>query len=279
MRLLLIKRFRFFITAGLVVYLAVCPLNLSYAMTFEISKADTLLIAQRVFKNECDAEKDCLIEWNAGEDFLSLGLGHFIWYPANAPGIFNESFRSYLQYARQAGERLPVWLGKTPFPSCPWMSRKQFLNSKESKQYQDIADFMIKTKQCQADYLIENTKRSLPKIIDAAPGDQRLRITKYLSQLSSNTQGLYAIIDYVNFKGSGIGNNERYQGEGWGLLQVLQGMRDRPTSQETLAEFVRSARDVLKHRVFIAPMDRHEEKWLPGWLSRIDTYFVIANNS
>jgi hypothetical protein len=159
------------------------------------------------------------------------------------------------------------------------LSRKQFLSSKESKQYQDILDFMIRTKHCQADYIIENTKRSLQNIIDAAPGDQHLRITNYLSQLSGNSQGLYAIIDYVNFKGAGIGGSETYQGEGWGLFQVLQGMRDRPTSQEALAEFVRSAKEVLKHRVVIAPIDRHEERWLPGWLSRIDTYLVIENHT
>ena len=256
----------------LVIYLVICLSNLSYAMTLEISKADTSLIAKRVFKNECNVEKDCLLEWNVGEDFLSLGLGHFIWYPQNAPGISQESFKSYLQYAREAGERLPVWLDKTPFPSCPWLSREQFLNSKGSKQYQDMADFMIKTKHCQADYIIENAKRLFQKIIDAAPQDQRLRITKYLSQLSSNAQGLYAIIDYVNFKGAGTGDSEKFQGEGWGLLQVLQGMRDMPASQGTLAEFVRSAKDVLKRRVLFSPLDRHEGKWLAGWLRRIDTY-------
>ena len=263
----------------LVFYLAVCSWNLSYAMTFEISKADTLLIAKRVFKNECSKERKCLLEWNVGENFLSLGLGHFIWYPSNAPGIFQESFRSYLQYARDKGESLPVWLDKTPFPPCPWTSREQFLSSKESKQYQDILDFMTRTKHCQADYLIENSKRSFPKIIDAAPADQRLRITKYLSQLSGNAQGLYAIIDYANFKGTGIGASERFQGEGWGLLQVLEGMRDMQASHDILAEFVRSAKDVLKRRVFMSPMDRHEQRWLLGWLNRIDTYLVIENNS
>ena len=31
---------------------------------------------------------ECLIEWGAGEDFLSLGLEHFIWYPRNSSNIF-----------------------------------------------------------------------------------------------------------------------------------------------------------------------------------------------
>jgi hypothetical protein len=256
----------------LVIYITFFALNLSHAMTFEISKADTLLMAQRVFKNECSVEKDCLLEWNKGEDFLSLGLEHFIWFPGNSSSIFKDSFRSYLQYARKAGERLPVLLDKTPLPACLWSSRNQFLTSKESQQYQDIVDFMVKTKNCQADYLIETAKHSLQKIIDAAPGSQRSRIIKYISQLSSNAQGLYAIIDYINFKGSGVGSSERYQGEGWGLLQVLEGMHDRPNAQETLSEFVRSAKKVLMHRVFNAPNDRHEDKWLQGWLRRIDTY-------
>lgn len=244
------------------------------ANPFEVSKADTLLIAERVFKNECDAENDCLLEWSDGEDFLSLGLEHFIWYPKDSPGIFNESFRSYLQYAREAGERLPDWLDKTPFPPCPWTSRTQFLSSKDSREYKDIMDFMIRTKDAQANYLIDNTKRSLQKIIDAAPQDQRSRITKYLSLLISDPQGLYAVIDYLNFKGSGIANSENFQGEGWGLLQVLQRMRDVQTSREALKEFAVTAKMVLTHRVYMAPIGTHEDRWLQGWLRRVDTYLI-----
>lgn len=239
---------------------------------FEISKADTLIIADRVFKNECSIEKNCLLEWGAGEDFLSLGLEHFIWYPSNAPNIFKEGFRSYLQYAREAGEHFPVWLDKTPFPPCPWVSREEFLRSKDSQQYKDILDFMVRTKNRQAEYLVENTRRSLQNIITFAPDNQRERITKYLAQLSSNVKGLYSIIDYLNFKGAGIGQSEEFKGEGWGLLQVLEGMHDMPTSQEAVEEFVRSAKMVLTHRVYFAPADRHEERWLQGWLRRVNTY-------
>ena len=32
------------------------------------------------------------------------------------------------------------------------------------------------------------------------------------------------LIDYVNFKGEGVLETERYRGRGWGLLQVLEGM-------------------------------------------------------
>lgn len=267
------RTFQFFIQICLFAFYVICASNLSYAMIFEISKADTQLMAQRVFKNECSVEKNCLLEWNAGEDFLSLGLEHFIWFPSSTTSIFKDSFRSYLLYARKKGEKLPATLDKSPLPGCPWVNRDQFLTAKESQQYKDVLEFMIKTKNCQADYLIETTQRSLKKIIHATPQIQRQQISTYIAQLTSNAQGLYAVIDYLNFKGSGIGSAERYQGEGWGLLQVLQGMHE-SNSQNIIIEFVGSAERVLRHRVFNAPSNRHEDKWLQGWISRVDTYLT-----
>ena len=97
------------VIALLVFLMTLCAIDDSRA--FEISKADTLLIAQRVFKNECADEKDCLIEWNKGEDFLSLGIEHFTWYPSNSPNNANEAYNSYLQYAKKSGEHLPdCWI-------------------------------------------------------------------------------------------------------------------------------------------------------------------------
>jgi len=261
-------------TEAVLFILLITACHFNDAQAFEVSQADTLQIAQRVFKNECNVEKNCLLEWGPGEDFLSLGLEHFIWYPPNAPNIFKEGFRLYLQYAKEKGESLPVWLDKTPFPSCPWLSREQFLSSKDSQPYKDLMDFMLRTKLAQANYLIENTKHSLKDIIAAAPAKERPRISKYIAQLSGNPQGLYAIIDYLDFKGAGIGNSDEFKGERWGLLQVLERMGDRPTSQEALEEFVRSAKIVLTHRVYFAPNDRHEERWLQGWLRRVNTYLA-----
>ena len=38
-------------------------------------------VAELIFKNEASGKKDGLIVWNNGEEFISLGIGHFIWYP------------------------------------------------------------------------------------------------------------------------------------------------------------------------------------------------------
>jgi hypothetical protein len=79
------------------------------------------------------------------------------------------------------------------------------------------------------------------------------------------------LIDYVNFKGEGVLSTERYQGRGWGLLQVLEGMSDSGEASP-LSEFAASAKRVLRQRVKNAPPGRNEERWLPGWLKRIDSY-------
>lgn len=63
---------------------------------------------------------------------------------------------------------------------------------------------------------------------------------------------------------------ETYQGQGWGLLQVLQGISS--SSKNIVDDFVDSAKKVLAQRVKNAPPGKHEEKWLKGWFNRLETY-------
>jgi hypothetical protein len=79
---------------------------------------------------------------------------------------------------------------------------------------------------------------------------------------------VYPLVDYVNFKGEGTSPTERYRGQGWGLLQILETMNEGPA----LEEFRVAAAQVLTRRVHNAPPERHEERWLAGWLSRVRTY-------
>ena len=90
--------------------------------------------------------------------------------------------------------------------------------------------------------------------------------------LASTTQGMYCLVDYVNFKGEGVKSDERYNGHGWGLLQVLEEMRGFPTGKAATAEFSRAAAAVLTRRVANSPAARGEKRWLNGWLNRCATY-------
>jgi hypothetical protein len=38
-------------------------------------------IGRQIWKNECGGTQEGLTSWNKGEEFPSLGIGHFIWYP------------------------------------------------------------------------------------------------------------------------------------------------------------------------------------------------------
>ena len=42
-----------------------------------------------------------LTHWNEGEDFPSLGIGHFIWFPEGVDAPFDEQFPALISYLRQ----------------------------------------------------------------------------------------------------------------------------------------------------------------------------------
>src|SRR5438067_9077545 len=90
-------------------------------------------------------------------------------------------------------------------------------------------------------------------------------------RLTKTPQGCYALIDYVNFEGEGVLHSERYQGQGWGLLQVLEAMHG-DSEAEAADEFARAATAVLRRRVHNSPPERHESQWLTGWLRRVNSY-------
>ena len=62
-------------------------------------------------------------------------------------------------------------------------------------------------------------------MLEQAPAAQRGQITQRFNDLGTSAAGAYALVDYVNFKGEGVLPTERYRGQGWGLLQVLQTMQ------------------------------------------------------
>ena len=107
-------------------------------------------------------------------------------------------------------------------------------------------------------------------MIKDLPENEKQQVTRKFLLLENDSRGLYAIIDYLNFKGGGGTPSEFYQGKGWGLLQVLQGIP--PSSKNIVADFVTSAKDVLRQRIENSPPERNEQRWLKGWLNRVDTY-------
>src|ERR1700733_6804496 len=63
-----------------------------------LSDSEAAAIGNKVWRNECGGRIDGLTSWNVGEDFPSLGIGHFIWYPKDAHDKFEESFPRLIEF-------------------------------------------------------------------------------------------------------------------------------------------------------------------------------------
>ena len=224
-------------------------------------------IGHKVWQNECDGTVSGLTSWNSGEEFASLGIGHFIWYREGRRGPFEESFPKFLAFAKQRGADLPA--GLSPGDPCPWKTRAEFVAAASTERMKALRQFLAKTISLQAESLVLRLVEATPQIAQSAPVAERGRVEKNFRRLQASAQGCYALIDYVNFKGEGLLPSERYAGRGWGLLQVLESMSDRGAAPSAFAD---SAAAVLRERVRNAPPERHEARWLAGWLNRVATY-------
>jgi hypothetical protein len=233
----------------------------------EISPAEAQRIGKRIWQNECGGTVSGLTSWNAGENFASLGIGHFIWYPKGQRGPFDESFPKLVSFVSAHGAKLPQFLLAGHDSSCPWNSRAEFQQAIDSPKMKQLRQFLLDTIDLQAQFLIARLQEALPKMMSQATDRENLQ--RQFKRVASTAQGCYALIDYVNFKGEGTLATERYRGQGWGLLQVLENMHN---SQSALDEFAASAKTIVRRRVANSPPERGEARWLPGWLARIDGY-------
>ena len=235
-----------------------------------ISDADARRIGGKIWQNECNGTVAGLTSWNSGEDFASLGIGHFIWYPKGMRGPFEESFPKFLEFAHERNVTVPVWLNQAT--ACPWNSRAEFSRAQSSPEMRELRQFLSQTVDLQAQFLVARLQQSLSKMLEEAGPGQRDNVERQFTRVASTPHGCYALVDYVNFKGEGVLATERYRGEGWGLLQVLEQMRGTESGAAATHEFSADAAIVLRRRVQNSPAERHETRWLAGWLNRVRSY-------
>lgn len=237
-----------------------------------VSAQDLNWIADKVFKNETSGDPAKLIVWNAQEEFASLGIGHFIWYPEGRHGSYTETFPGLLGYTKTSGVPLPAWLQNRTARGAPWPNKVAFERAQGDKEVTELRNYLQQTMNLQANYMSARLTRALPELLNHVAPAERDRVLKNYQAVEKSPKGLYPLLDYVNFKGEGISPTERYNGQGWGLLQVLLAMNPSQPGPQALSEFARAAEDVLTRRIANAPPERQEAKWMPGWRARLDTY-------
>lgn len=238
------------------------PLNL------ELSQEEKQRIGKKVWMNESGGTKEGLTAWNKGEEFPSLGIGHFIWMPKDVHTPFGDSFPEAMKFVKDHGGKLPDWL-KLDEP-CPWDTRSEFMREFNGKKLTQLRDALEATVPQQTDFLINRLENALPRILEKEdPADRGKIQERFYRVLNSGPAGVFALVDYVNFKGEGLELVPQYNNHSWGLRQVLEGMKD---TDNPVKDFSQSAREALRIRVENSPPARNEKQWLQGWYNRVDRY-------
>jgi hypothetical protein len=237
----------------------------------QLSEADAKAIGQKIWQNECNGTVEGLTSWNVGEDFPSLGIGHFIWYVKGRPGPFQESFPALIRYFQETGVAVPRWVAEAD--GCPWKTRNDFVKLKNSPQMNELRSFLANTVSEQTGFIVRRLEMALPKMKQATPGaENKQRLHENFYKVASTRTGVYALIDYVNFKGEGTKPEERYNGQGWGLRDVLLAMKPSNGGKESAAAFSEAAKLVLNRRIANSPPSRGETRWRAGWMNRCESY-------
>ena len=249
-----------------------------FASDIKLTQDQANFIAKKVWQNEGAGKDKYLIWWNKGEDFASLGIGHFIWFPKGHTERFREVFPMVVAFMQKKGVAMPSWL--TPETDFPWQSKAAFFAAKKTKtkQYMELFSFLKKTFGYQSEFMAQRLSQALPQMLESIEDEkkketiqERFNAMLYTKDGSIDEKGLYILLDYTNFKGEGTLKSERYHGQGWGLLQVLEHMDRRVTNK--YKSFSNVAKAMLSRRIKNSPSARGEERWRKGWNVRLDTYW------
>ncbi len=255
---------------GAVLFLSACaPAVSAPAPASGLGASQKAAVGRKIWQNECGGTVEGLVSWNGGEEFPSLGIGHFIWYPAGFNGRFEESWPEFVAFARKQGAQPPAVALER---HSPWANRADFLREASGPRVAGLRKWLAASVPVQTDFIVARSRAALPKMLAAAPAAERARISANYRKVAASPQGTYALIDYVNFKGEGVLTTERYNGRGWGLLQVLGEMKDAAAGPPAAVEFAAAAKRVLARRIENSPPARGEKRWRDGWFNRCGTY-------
>lgn len=259
---------RFFV---LVIYLSFFDFKLNFSKV-SITKAQAKVIGEKIWKNECASSVAGLTSWNKSEEFPSLGIGHFIWFPKSFKNSnFKQTFPSLIWFMKSNGVKVPKWIKSY----APWENREQFLREFNSIRLKQLRKFLVDNIDIQVEFMVKRLIKALPIITKNLNKKEKSKIIYKFRKIANSSNGLYILIDYINFKGYGenIENfNKDYNGIQWGLLQVLQKLKLNNQSQNIAKEFYKAAKKVLIKRILYASKD--ERHWWPGWKNRLKTYIT-----
>ena len=261
-----------------VILFIILAVSTLFATEIKLTDKQANFIAQKVWQNEGAGLDKYLVHWNDGEDFASVGIGHFIWFSKGHTERFREVFPMVLASMEEKGVKMPSWLNSKT--ALPWDSKEAFYEAKraKSKKHTELFAFLKATMPEQAAFMAQRLSAALPQMLETIEEPEKKELIKqrfyevmHKRDGSVNERGLYVLLDYTNFKGEGTLKSERYNGQGWGLLQVLEHMNPKESNKQKA--FAESAKAMLSRRIKNSPSARGEERWRKGWNVRLETYW------
>lgn len=242
-----------------------------FTTKLNLNSNDAKKIGMQIWENEASGKKDLLTFWSLYESFPSLGIGHFIWMPYNIEHRYVEQFPLLCEYMKTCGIILPKWLDRAIIIGAPWTSREEFLADKE--KINELRELLASTVDVQTNFIIQRFLQQAPTIINASPNEQKEKISRIIDLMLTSLNGTYALVDYLNFKGSGIAKNEQILGQGWGLLQVLMDMPEDLYAENACKAFSLSCAKILLRRIQNSAPEYNPIRFMHGWIKRVSTYF------
>jgi hypothetical protein len=259
----------------------VSPLS-AQAPSSRITDEEAREIGRKIWQNESSGK--IVVMWDDLCDCASLGISNWLWYQEGKPRVFDATFLDLVDFLGRNGAQVPAWMKGRP--AAPWKDLAAFRADQGSPRVAELKALLESTVALQARFSAMRLEAALPKMLEAAPEAERGEIRRQFERVAQSPGGYYPLVDYVNFKGEGTDPRERYMDatlghpQGWGLLQVLEGMKGEGGGQAALDEFARSAKATLTRRVENAPESvegrgsprAKDKKWLGVWLRRAETY-------
>ena len=233
----------------------------------ELTQREMADIGQQIWINESLGKISGLIAWNEQDNFASVGIGHFSWYPKDSQEQLPSTWLDLLYFLQEQSVSIPKWLKSAQH--CPWKTRKEFLRYQRHYQMNSLRELMKNTIPQQVQFMVKGLEPALPRMLEILSTEkQREQVRNQFERVAQTPNGIYALLDYVNFNGEGIEPNEG--GQRWGLLQVLEQMPKDFAPEDATKEYADAAEIILASH--IQSMEHDKEHRLLNWKTRIATY-------
>lgn len=227
-------------------------------------------IGNQIWYNEASKKEELLTFWSTREPFPSFGIGHAIWYPENTFFPYTEVFPLLCSYLEDHGKVLPLWLKDSLKKGAPWKDRGEFYA--DTARVAELRALLIDTIDLQASFMAERLQEKLSLIISSVPEESKEQVERNIALLLSTTLGIYALIDYLNFKGDGLNQKEHKNGERWGLAAVLLSMPTGLREDTASKAFMLSCAEKLLMVLRNSAPEYKTVYAFEGWMKRLSSY-------